>query len=159
MRLLHGNYAEGIERIRFEARENIFEAVFTKEKETIRIPFSPNGNACYFDFMENGEHFYAASIGKMTKNEDDIPVFKLSIYFLETSSVRHIKFFFHNTKTIVRFTEEPTGREMLSTFAPVIEELVSKSKAAKNLKTRFDFGIVEYNVEKVFSPEFVAIEE
>ena len=159
MSLFHGNYAEGIERIRFEARENIFEAVFTKEKETIRIPFSPNGNACYFDFMENGEHFYAASIGKMTKNEDDIPVFKLSIYFLETSSVRHIKFFFHNTKTIVRFTEEPTGREMLGTFAPVIEEIVSKSKAAKNLMTRFDFGIVEYNVEKVFSPEFVAIEE
>lgn len=155
MSIFHGNFSDGIKKIAFEARENVMEAVFYKETETIRIPFSPDGNAVYFDFFENKEHFYAASIVKTTKNEDDIPVLKLSIYFLETTSVRHVKFFFHRTKTLVKFTEEPTGREMLGTFMPVIEDMANKSKAAKNLMTRFDFGIVDYNVDKIFSPEFI----
>ena len=154
MSLFHGNYSDGIKKIAFEARENIMEAVFYKETEAIRIPFSPEGNAVYFDFFENGEHFYAASIVKTTKNEDDIPVLKLSIYFLETTSVRHVKFFFYRKKTVVKFTEEPTGREMLGTFMPILEDMINKSKAAKNLMTRIDFGIVDYNVEKIFSPEF-----
>jgi CubicO group peptidase (beta-lactamase class C family) len=158
MSLFHRNYSDGIKKIAFEARENIMEAVFYKEMETIRIPFSPNGNAVYFDFFENGEHFYAASILKATKNEDDIPVLKLSIYFLETTSVRHVKFFFHRTKTVVKFTEEPTGREMLGTFMPVLEDMASKSKAALNIMNRFDFGIVDYNVDKIFSPEFTVQE-
>jgi hypothetical protein len=42
---------------------------------------------------------------------------------------------------------------MLGTFMPILEELASK--AAKNLLNKFDFGIVDYNVEKIFSPEFV----
>lgn len=153
MSMFHGNYSDGIKKISFEARENIIEAVFQKETESVRIPFSMDGNAVYFDFFENNEHFYAASIVKMAKNEDDVPVMKLSVYFLETTSIRHIKFFFHRTKTVIKFTEEPTGREMLGTFMPILEELASK--AAKNLLNKFDFGIVDYNVEKIFSPEFV----
>ncbi len=155
MSVIHGNFSDGIEKIAFEARENVMEAVFFKEKETIRIPFATNGNASYFDFLENNEHFYAASIANMTKNEDDIPVLKLSIYFLETASIRHIKFFFHRAKTVIRFSEEPTGTEMLETFTPMIEDIAAKSKAAKNFMTRFDFGIVDYHVSKIFSPEFI----
>ena len=159
MSVFHGNFSDGIQKIRFEARGNIIEAVIFKEKETLRIPFSPDGNACYFDFLENGEHFYAAAIAKMTQNEDDVPVLKLTIHFLETTSVRHIKFFFHRTKTIVRFSEEPTGIELLETFAPVLEDMANRNKTAKNLMSRFDFGLVEYNVEKLFAPEFTAVEE
>jgi hypothetical protein len=78
---------------------------------------------------------------------------------LETTSVRHIKFFFHRTKTVVRFSEEPTGSELLETFAPVLEDMINRNKTAKNLMSRFDFGLVEYNVEKLFAPEFTAVEE
>ncbi len=159
MSIFHGNFSGGIEKIAFEARESHLEAVFFKENETIRIPFSPDGNACYFDLMENREHFYAAATAKMTKNEDDIPVLKLSVYFLETTSVRHIKFFFRRGKTIVRFSEDPTGLDMLETFAPILEETVNKNKTAKNLFSRFDFGLVDYNIERLFSPEFKAEEQ
>ncbi len=153
--ILHGNFSDGIDKIAFEARENRMEAVFVKKKEIIRVPFTADGNACYFDFIENGEHFYAATVAKMTKNEEDIPVFKLSIYFLETTSVRHIKFFFHHNKTVIRFSEDPTGEDMLESFAPIIEDAVNKNKTTQKFLSRFDFGIVEYNIDRLFSPEFV----
>ncbi len=158
MSIFHANYSEGIESIAFRANGNVKEAVFTKAREKICIPFSADGTACYFDFMENREHFYAASIAKMTKNEDNIPVFKLSIYFLETTSVRHIKFFFHRKKTVVRFSEEPTGADMLEAFAPMIEEFLEKNKAIRSVVSKVDMGLVDYNVDRVFTPEFIAQE-
>ncbi len=157
--LFHGNFSDGIENIVFDMKNGNMEAAFFKKKETIRIPFSLDGNACYFDFIENGEHFYAASIAKMTKNEEDIPVFKLSVYFLETTSVRQIKFFFHYNRTVIRFSEEPQGEDLLESFAPLIEDTVNKSKTAQKLLSYLDFGIVEYNVDRLFSPEFVIKQE
>ncbi len=158
MSVFHANYSDGIETISFEPKGNVIEAVFVKKRETVRIPFSMDGNACYFDFMENREHFYAASIATMTKNEDDIPVFKLSIYFLETTSVRHVKFFFHRKKTVVRFSEDPTAADMLEAFAPIIEEFLDKNKAIRSVVSKVDPGLVDYNIDKVFTPEFVAEE-
>ncbi len=153
MSLFHENFSDGIEKISFCAQKNRMEMLFYKEKEIVCVPFSMDGNACYFDFLENREHFYAASIAKMTKNEDGIPVFKISVFFLETTSVRHIKIFFYRTKTVIRFTEDPTGLDMLETFAPIIEEATSKT--AKNILARFDdSGLMDYNVERIFAPEF-----
>ncbi len=158
MSVFHGNFSEGIDHIRFSAEKERLFVSFEGKKEVVGVPFAFDGSACYFDYFENGEHFYAASMAKMTKNEDDVPVLKLSVYFLETTSARHIKFFFHRNKTVVRFSETPTGVELLTTYAPVLEEAVSKNKAVKNVLSRFDFGLVDYNVERLFSPFFEATE-
>ncbi len=159
MSIFHGNFGDRIDKIAFSAKDNVFYVSFSSEKGAVSIPFSPDGTACYFDLSENGEHFSAASIAKMTQNEDGIPVFKISVYFLESTSVRHIKFFFGRTKTTVRFSEDPTGLDMLATQAPALEEAVNKNKMAKNMLSRFDFGLVEYNVERIFSPSFEITED
>lgn len=157
---LHNNYYGSITKISFRQNDTLIEAIFEKEDESIVIPFSADGTASYFEFRENGEPFSAAAIGKMTKNEDDIPVLKLSIYFLETTSIRHIKFFFHRGKTIVRFSEEPDGIEFLDGFRPAIDDYAQKSKTAQKLLSKVEeTGLVDYNFEKLFSPEFLAIEE
>ncbi len=154
MSLFHGNFSDGIDRIVFRSEGETMFADFIREERIVRIPFALTGTACYFTLTENGEKFEAASLAKMTENEDGVPCLKLSVHFLETSSVRHIKFFFHRTKTVIRFSEDPTGLDMLETYAPIIEDMVSKSKMAVNVLSRFDFGIVEYNIERLFSPEF-----
>lgn len=156
--VMHNNFPDEIKTIFFRLDGTTITAVFEKEKETISIPFGSDGTAAYFDLTENGETFSAAAIGYMTKNEDDIPVLKLSIYYLETTSVRHIKFFFRNRKISVRFTEEPGGAELLEGFRPMIDEVVSKNKALKFLIPKADGGLLEYNLEKLFSPEYTATE-
>ena len=158
--LLHNNHYGSIERISFTANGNTVEVLVDKGDEQIKIPFSPDGAATYFDLRENGEPFSVAAIGKMTKNEDDIPVLKLSLYFLETTSVRHIKFFFHRKKTVVRFSEEPDGMEYLLGFRPLIDDYTSKNKTAQKLLTKVnESGVIDYNFDRLFCPSFLATEE
>lgn len=157
---LHNNYYGTIKKISFRMNGELIEAVFEKEDETVVIPFSPDGMATYFDLRENNEPFAAAAMGKMTKNEDDIPVFKLSIFFTETTSIRHIKFFFYPQKTTVRFSEEPNGIDIYEALRPVLEDFTAKSKAAQKLLNKAEeTGLVDYNFEKLFTPEFIVREE
>ena len=154
--LLHANFTGGIEKIFFRALGEKMEAIFVSANETYTIPFSADGSAYYFDLTANGERFSAAAIGKMTKNEDDIPVFKLSIYFLETTAVRHIKIFFHRTKTLVRFSEEPTGALLLDAFSPVLTEFLPDNKPVKNLLAKADNNNFYELIDKLFTIQFTA---
>lgn len=152
--LLHANFAGGFEKISFRLLGDIMEATFVSPIETITIPFSADGTAHYFDLTENGERFSVASIGKMTKNEDDVPVLKLSIYFLETTAVRHIKIFFHRAKTVVRFSEEPTGSALLETFYPVLEDFLPDNRAVKNLLAKTENNMLYELADKLFTLQF-----
>lgn len=152
--LLHANFAGGIEKISFRLLGETMEAAFVSQIETITIPFSVNGTARYFNLTENGERFSVASIGRMTKNEDDVPVFKLSVYFLETTAVRHIKIFFHRTKTLVRFSEEPTGSVLFETFSPVLEDFLPDNKPLKSLLARTENSMLLELVDKLFTLQF-----
>jgi hypothetical protein len=152
--LLHANFAGGFEKVSFRLIGETMEAAFVSPTETITIPFSADGTARYFDLTENGERFSAASIGKMTKNEDDVPVFKLSVYFLETTAVRHIKIFFHREKTVVRFSEEPTGSSLLETFSPVLEDFLPDNRTIKNLLAKTDNTMLYELVDKLFTLQF-----
>jgi CubicO group peptidase (beta-lactamase class C family) len=152
--LLHANFAGGFEKISFRLLGDIMEATFVSPIETITIPFAANGTAHYFDLTENGERFSVASIGKMTKNEDDVPVLKLSIYFLETTAVRHIKIFFHRAKTVVRFSEEPTGSALLETFYPVLEDFLPDNRAVKNLLAKTENNMLYELADKLFTLQF-----
>lgn len=152
--LLHANFAGGIEKISFRMLGDTVEAAFVSPIETIIVPFSVDGTARYFDLTENGERFSAAAIGKMTKNEDDVPVFKLTVYFLETTAVRYIKIFFYREKTVVRFSEEPTGSSLLETFSPVLEDFLPDNRAIKNLLAKTDNTMLYELVDKLFTLQF-----
>jgi len=136
----------------------VLKGALEKQLETVIVPFAADGSASYFTLSENGEEYAAAAIGKMAVNEDDVPVFKLSIYFLEMTSARHIKFFFRGKKITVQFTESADGMELLDGFRPMIEDYADKNKAVKLILSKTDAGLVEYNLEKLFSPEFPAEE-
>ena len=90
----------------------------------------------------------------MTKNEDDVPVFKLSVYFLETTAVRHIKIFFYRCKTVVRFSEEPTGSALLETFSPVLGDFIPDNRALKSLLDKTENSMLYELVDKLFTLQF-----
>ena len=151
-------FTDGIQSISFRASGDTVTAFFEKREGRIPVPFAVDGSATYFTLSEGGETFSAAAMGKMTKNEDDVPVFKLSLYFLEMTSVRHVKIFFHHTKIIVRFSEEPDAEELSAGFRPLLEEFLAKNKALKAIASKADGGLLAYNMEKLFSPEYTAVE-
>ena len=152
--LIHANFTGNIEKISFRAKGEQIEMRLVSADETVVIPFAADGTASYFDLSINGERFAAATIGKMTKNEDDVPVFKLAIHFLETTAVRYIKIFFYRTKTIVRFSEEPSGANLLEEFSPVIAEFLPDNKPVKSLLAKADNNNFYEFVDKLFTMQF-----
>lgn len=56
----------------------------------------------------NGEAYGTGSVAKLTRDEDDRPVLKLYVSFLETPNTRVIKFIFSGERLLIRFQEIPT---------------------------------------------------
>ena len=77
-----------------------------------------------------------------------------SVYFLETTAVRHIKIFFQHGKTVVRFSEEPTGSSLLETFYPVLTDFLPDSRAVKNLLAKTENAVLYELADKLFTLQF-----
>ena len=149
--LIHANFPGNVEKLTFRAKGEQIELRLVGKDETITIPFAFDGTASYFDLSVNGERFAAAAIGKMTKNEDDVPVFKLSLHFMETTAVRYIKIFFYRTKTVVRFSEEPSGANLLEEFSPVLSDFLPDNKTVKTILAKTDNNNFYDLVDKLFT--------
>lgn len=55
----------------------------------------------------NGEAYVTGSVAKLTKDEDERPVLKLYVSFLETPNTRMMKFIFTDDRLLIRFNEIP----------------------------------------------------
>lgn len=112
VQLLENNYTTGISRIRFICKEEALYCVIEegKEKNAFAVGFSEPARGV---IRANGEVQLIAVCGKWTRDEDDVPVLKLEIAFLEQSSARYLKLFFPTEETIrIRFSERPSKRAL-----------------------------------------------
>src|SRR5699024_8715510 len=68
-----------------------------------------------FELDVHGNRFLCASRARFTTDEDDRPVLKLAVYFLESTSVRIIKIFFcEDEHIILKLSETPDALVCMS---------------------------------------------
>lgn len=104
---MQGNYTQGTQRIEFLQKEQTLQMIWQDGKDVITIPLNFEKPE-EFQLLIGAEQWKVASIAKATSNEDDVPVLKVSLCFLEHSSVRNMKFFFYPERTIVKMSETPS---------------------------------------------------
>ncbi len=56
----------------------------------------------------NGDEYAVGATARLTADEDDRPVLKLFVSFIETPSTRTMKFIFYRGRLLVRFGEQPS---------------------------------------------------
>ncbi len=84
------------------------------ETQTHRIPLAFDSFA-RFELDVHGNRFLCASRARFTTDEDDRPVLKLAVYFLESTSVRIIKIFFcEDEHIILKLSETPDALVCMS---------------------------------------------
>ena len=91
---MQGNYTAGVDQMKFVSTEEGIKLLWTEGKETIEMPlhFSTPQS---FGLAIGGEKWgKMASVATATSNEDDVPVLKILLCFLEHTAVRRMKFFF-----------------------------------------------------------------
>jgi hypothetical protein len=140
-------YTDGVSELSFFVRDNALWMNWTENKQVFPIPigFSDAG-VCN---MTLGGNCYAlATVAEWTKNEDDIPVLKLAVHFLEHSSTRLIKIFFYPNRSIMLAMDESPN---LMLAMRMIENSSSNALASR-LELFRDMDYLWYRIDELCAP-------
>lgn len=123
VQVFHNNMTDGISEISFTYDAGNFYVSFTEGEVIHKLPvgFGRAADGCV-DL--HGEHYLVATLGEFARNENDIPVLKLEITFIEECVKRKVHIFFHEDNGIeIRWNETPGKKMILSGLSSITEEL------------------------------------
>ena len=123
VQVFHNNMTDGISEISFTYDAGNFCVSFTEGEVIHKLPvgFGRAADGCV-DL--HGEHYLVATLGEFARDENDIPVLKLEITFIEECVKRKAHIFFHEDDEIeIRWNETPGKKMVLAGLSSITEEL------------------------------------
>ena len=123
VQVFHNNMTDGISEISFTYDAGNFYVSFTEGEVIHKLPvgFRRAADGCV-DL--HGEHYLVATLGEFARDENDIPVLKLEITFIEECVKRKVHIFFHEDDEIeIRWNETPGKKMILAGLSSITEEL------------------------------------
>lgn len=123
VQVFHNNMTDGISEISFTYDAGNFCVSFTEGEVIHKLPVG-FGKAAdgYVDL--HGEHYLVATLGEFARDENDIPVLKLEVTFIEECVKRKAHIFFHEDDEIeIRWNETPGKKMILAGLSSITEEL------------------------------------
>ena len=123
VQVFHNNMTDGISEISFTYDAGNFCVSFTEGEVIHKLPvgFGRAADGCV-DL--HGEHYLVATLGEFARDENDIPVLKLEITFIEECVKRKAHIFFHEDDEIeIRWNETPGKKMILAGLSSITEEL------------------------------------
>lgn len=123
VQVFHNNMTDGISEISFTYDAGNFCVSFTEGAviHKLSVGFGRAADGCV-DL--HGEHYLVATLGEFARDENDIPVLKLEITFIEECVKRKVHIFFHEDNGIeIRWNETPGKKMILAGLSSITEEL------------------------------------
>ena len=123
VQVFHNNMTDGISEISFTYDAGNFWISFTEGEVIHKLPvgFGKAADGCV-DL--HGEHYLVATLGEFARDENDIPVLKLEVTFIEECVKRKAHIFFHEDNGIeIRWNETPGKKMILAGLSSITEEL------------------------------------
>ena len=123
VQVFHNNMTDGISEISFTYDAGNFCVSFTEGEVIHKLPvgFGKAADGCV-DL--HGEHYLVATLGEFARDENDIPVLKLEVTFIEECVKRKVHIFFHEDDEIeIRWNETPGKKMILAGLSSITEEL------------------------------------
>lgn len=123
VQVFHNNMTDGISKISFTYDAGNFYVSFTEGEVIHKLPVG-FGRAVDGCVDLHGEHYLVATLGEFARDENDIPVLKLEITFIEECVKRKVHIFFHEDNGIeIRWNETPGKKMILAGLSSITEEL------------------------------------
>ena len=123
VQVFHNNMTDGISEISFTYDAGNFYVSFTEGEVIHKLPvgFGRAADGCV---NLHGEHYLVATLGEFARDENDIPVLKLEVTFIEECVKRKAHIFFHEDNGIeIRWNETPGKKMILAGLSSITEEL------------------------------------
>lgn len=154
VQVFHNNMTDGISEISFTYDAGNFYVSFTEGEVIHKLPvgFGKAADGCV-DL--HGEHYLVATLGEFARDENDIPVLKLEITFIEECVKRKVHIFFHEDKGIeIRWNETPGKKMILAGLSSITEELsgnflYNSLLGDHNITTELLHRLMEQTIEPV----------
>lgn len=154
VQVFHNNMTDGISEISFTYDAGNFYVSFTEGEVIHKLPvgFGRAADGCV-DL--HGEHYLVATLGEFARDENDIPVLKLEITFIEECVKRKAHIFFHEDDEIeIRWNETPGKKMILAGLSSITEELSGKFLynsllGDHNITTELLHRLMEQTIEPV----------
>ena len=123
VQVFHNNMTDGISEISFTYDAGNFCVSFTEGEviHKLSVGFGRAADGCV-DL--HGEHYLVATLGEFARDENDIPVLKVEVTFIEECVKRKAHIFFHENNGIkIRWNETPGKKMILAGLSSITEEL------------------------------------
>ncbi len=154
VQVFHNNMTDGISEISFAYDAGNFCVSFTEGEVIHKLPveFGRAADGCV-DL--HGEHYLVATLGEFARDENDIPVLKLEITFIEECVKRKAHIFFHEDDEIeIRWNETPGKKMILAGLSSITEELsgnflYNSLLGDHNITTELLHRLMEQTIEPV----------
>ena len=154
VQVFHNNMTDGISEISFTYDAGNFCVSFTEGEVIHKLPvgFGKAADGCV-DL--HGEHYLVATLGEFARDENDIPVLKLEITFIEECVKRKAHIFFHENNGIeIRWNETPGKKMILAGLSSITEELsgnflYNSLLGDHNITTELLHRLMEQTIEPV----------
>ena len=154
VQVFHNNMTDGISEISFTYDAGNFYVSFTEGEVIHKLPvgFGRAADGCV-DL--HGEHYLVATLGEFARDENDIPVLKLEITFIEECVKRKVHIFFHEDNGIeIRWNETPGKKMILAGLSSITEELsgnflYNSLLGDHNITTELLHRLMEQTIEPV----------
>ena len=154
IQVFHNNMTDGISKISFTYDAGIFYVSFTEGEVIHKLPvgFRKAADGC-IDL--HGEHYLVATLGEFTRDENDTPVLKLEITFVEECVKRKAHIFFHKENAIeIRWNETPGKKMIMAGLSSITEELsgnflYNSLLGDNNITTELLHRLMEQTIEPV----------
>lgn len=154
VQVFHNNMTDGISEISFTYDAGNFCVSFTEGEVIHKLPvgFGRAADGCV-DL--HGEYYLVATLGEFARDENDIPVLKLEITFIEECVKRKAHIFFHEDDEIeIRWNETPGKKMILAGLSSITEELsgnflYNSLLGDHNITTELLHRLMEQTIEPV----------
>ena len=154
VQVFHNNMTDGTSEISFTYDAGNFYVSFTEGEVIHKLPvgFGRAADGCV-DL--HGEHYLVATLGEFARDENDIPVLKLEITFIEECVKRKVHIFFHEDNGIeIRWNETPGKKMILAGLSSITEELsgnflYNSLLGDHNITTELLHRLMEQTIEPV----------
>ena len=154
VQVFHNNMTDGISEISFTYDAGNFCVSFTEGEVIHKLPvgFGRAADGCV-DL--HGEHYLVATLGEFARDENDIPVLKLEVTFIEECVKRKAHIFFHEDDEIeIRWNETPGKKMILAGLSSITEELsgnflYNSLLGDHNITTELLHRLMEQTIEPV----------
>lgn len=124
---------------------------FGSGERTVRVPVSFSEEPAYFDFENGGGSYLVGVNGSFTTDEDDVPVLKIIMCFVETSCTKALKFIFEPDGVTLKMRESPQLYGAIDEAAEMVMPSLGKG-VKKTLEAILETDAAEYKIKSFLEP-------